>query len=1093
MAEKKGTASQIKSMRHASLSALGPIDGAMRHASHADEDEVALKRRKSRMTVDVHTNHEAMLELFNSGAELTVSVGSAVTVPFDMFVAVQKRMTFYAGKLDEMKELYAASQVKNAEGRADVASLQTRVRDVTASTDALTARMEQLVLLTNDMRNERDRNATSVQRVQEELSGVQDHLVKESQRRSTVTLQLDDLNTTMGAKDNNIDSLVRGKSQLQSQNRELNRKLSVALRQSGKSVLSSSIVRGAVSVLEADEDDGKPSKLTAAQTTELMSQRDHYVEMSASLSKSKATNVEALMERIEAAERDALAAQEQLSGGAGAAKAGASAELITMSRAEVSVRDLPASIGENPFPLQSPFNTTWRLFAEGAKQMHSATELTLTTFGKFEGTIGESLTVAELQQRWADMMPDWRAVCRSDAKRSLDAMAAAFAQIRRAEKTAVAGIMREVQREKDEQRLHVRSIGLTASMPGRAAECQTDAVVGDELSFDAASSIQRDVAAPMSLSSKRKKSIRMSGTVSTSATPAASTLKPPAGGSMSATPVSSGLKPRSRSSSTKTPASAALTPGSPRTKSRTPASAALAPDSPRTAASPRTTSRPKGNVGAPHVYNASDIVLGSMVQHSDDVDDGVMDIDERFEPSNADGELRNRPLKASQQQRASSSARATLEMSPDEFASFTDARPSGQADVAAQTGDDWLVAAQAILARGEGGNTPAAGGRGPRGTPEWCYNMLIPRKAMTNEDAVLFARLPEKWFELHNVLHRFITVARKKFKVSMAVPDVAPYVGDGHERCIADVHCAMRYDVSALEALLDLLEQGGGRAKLLAYSESIRQLRMHVLDEQHATAAAVARLGMAERAELLAYRAQRRNNAAYDARNAATLDPYHHAAADREDADVAVAGTPKGPNTPRGSTTRPTSQQNGSRPGTHLPSLLPGGVGEWQPPHAGDDALSIAPPKQRAGTPQHHASPASFLHKVPKKSHAQRRQLSPMAPAGMGLLMTNASPFATPNTRGPDSPRRAAGAAMARARRDVNRDALPLSPRAAAKRQPATKSPSRSNTPLSPSLSAWQQRHGSTSTGAGTLPTDAKVPAPPSLTARGNARSHARQ
>ncbi|RUP24678.1 MAG: hypothetical protein EKK45_23655, partial [Curvibacter sp.] len=190
-----------------------------------------------------------MLELFQTKDELTAaSTPQEVTVPFEMFVAVQERLTHYHGVYDELTDVHKRTLADLQEHKKELEAANRKVKEVVDVQMNLQARIEQLLLLNADVRRERDYHALEITRLEDDMSRLRDRVAQQQQGLAAALHKVEELNVTLLVKEKGIESLVQTRAALQQANRELTSKVKVALREQAKAM-----VRGAVGAAKVNK------------------------------------------------------------------------------------------------------------------------------------------------------------------------------------------------------------------------------------------------------------------------------------------------------------------------------------------------------------------------------------------------------------------------------------------------------------------------------------------------------------------------------------------------------------------------------------------------------------------------------------------------------------------------------------------------------------------------------------------------------------------------------------------------------------------------------------------------------------------------
>jgi hypothetical protein len=483
-------------------------------ASSTDGSEPRQRRRpRTKLTIEAPTNYKNMLELFQAKDELTSSAApQEVTVPFEMFVSVQERLEHYQARCTELNTAHRKAVEELHDRKRDAESAQKRVRELTESHALLSGRVDQLMLLNNDIRRERDARSDEIARLSDVCDGLRSKATEQAKALTCTMEQLEEANTTVVVKQKGIENLIHAQNALQETNKAMQRRLVVAMREQARAIVRGGAAtraftealkpRGSRARLDAmdGESDGvdehagsdvQPSdqkKGSAAQLRALESELDHYRNLTDMTAESKRNCARSMQQRCETTESTAMELEEQLQramqavASTGAREAVRFAEerktqlyrdgqLLIFARSAAALVPAPAFTQEPGFPKGSAFATAWAPAKEAAIKTNSALQLIADVFSRFADTLNDSLTLPELKERWASFFPRWRQDCEGSLASASEQLLNTLKVLVASEKAATDRIRSQVEADYEQRRVNARAVAVQttdAAQDGRS-------------------------------------------------------------------------------------------------------------------------------------------------------------------------------------------------------------------------------------------------------------------------------------------------------------------------------------------------------------------------------------------------------------------------------------------------------------------------------------------------------------------------------------------------------------------------------------------------------------------------------------------------
>ena len=451
--------------------------------------------------LEVQTNHAAMRQLFEAG-ELAPGVRPQdVTVPFELFTALQKRLVFHQGNEEEFRAKAHHAETELVKAIEEARFAKTRFEEISSANNALTHRLEHVLVLNTDVRRERDQLATELARVTADNQYVREQLHVAAKSTAQATGRAEEAVAAMQSKERNIEALCQQRATLQKTNVELQSKLAAAIKAHARSVVrrqsgdaTGRVVANAVQSAAAAGvssgaavDANSSNSLTTASTAASF-ERGHFESLVADAVRRKETSAQSLLLRLEAQERQLMQADDMLatvatqigkqqgvaSGVSNSSHGGTIRDgtILAVAAAEVNLRPLVPEAAKCHPPLGSPFEQSARRFLVAAGDMDKAAELCMRLFERFEQTIRDSFSIKDFSDRWQSVCVKWRNDCRDALFRGLTGMADVFDSVSVVEKVARQKIIDDAARILEERRVRVRSIGFQSSVVVQDAAAQ---------------------------------------------------------------------------------------------------------------------------------------------------------------------------------------------------------------------------------------------------------------------------------------------------------------------------------------------------------------------------------------------------------------------------------------------------------------------------------------------------------------------------------------------------------------------------------------------------------------------------------------------
>lgn len=735
-------ASEVRSLRSGSdeLSEHGHVHD---DSDRSNENPARRRHASRRPMLEVETGYPAMVELFHGKGLLGTDVKMDVSIPLELFEAVQNRQKYFHDEFERVSRLLDTQSLELGRLRKETNESKAAAAQAKQDKFVVTARLENLLIANRDMCIKRDEAETEAANAKRELAEMQAD-------REGLKKKLAD----RGSEVQELQSMLEKSEQMIAQLKE-------------KESSSCSEIRALHEAIKAQRKHIAPQhtnvELPEGAHEEALKDSSPLCDVPypiQSSSPNKLRNRSLHQERcLEAFERRAMQEndtydphrEQGVMDGAMVSKYAAEAVKASVVEAEPS-----------PFLKDSPFLDLWPKQIETLSLVKSCLTQTLKTFEHFEGTLSQSADLKELLERWKRFSPRWRANCEAAATNALASSTEAVRLIAERERIATKIAMESAakklakkelvsaqnnvndgtQTEKSDLAGCCHDVAIQAAVESQAKECMTDAP-------------PQPLPSPQPL-------------------PPPQTLPPPLPleASLMAGDVTS---PPSRDSATPVPLAAA-----------------------DTSAAEGCTSQPKPSPPS--------------------------------DPPAAHGSPR----------------RLT--------GCYTDgALPNPVAVAAVQEPQDPAVE--------ETHEDEAQGGAVPRqSVPEWVMNLLIPPATLHENEHALFTLLPEKYFAFHSLLLQLILVIRRKMRIAFPCNDASKYVGDescGEAKSIGDVHCVLKFDYDAVDALITALTSSKIEAmkKVLDYKGKVERMRLHALD--HRVGNDISKLSMLRREELVKYRLEK--------------------------------------------------------------------------------------------------------------------------------------------------------------------------------------------------------------------------------------------